>query len=181
MVRAKKVNDPRRELDAERKIAYRRHRKNVGEDILRAVMRMLATAEASKRVNELLATRLRLDGVQIDVSEVEHIARSVLRAEIAQILASHGHLGATQKQEFVDRFLSRLMPSKDGVADATTRVPPKVGELESMVAREAKRIGLRSKPKPEGEDAYKKLRHRLERLEKSDARNSQAKNRLGTR
>ena len=156
----------RRRVDSRRKKIYRQHRQDVGEGLIRAVLRMLATVDASKRVNELLSTRYRLDGVQVDVNEIETVARNVLRSEVAALLVRYGHIPEEHKQEFLDRFLSRLIPSRDGTPEHPLRLPPRVEELESMVARETRRIGLPSKIKPEGEVAFKKLRQKVERIER---------------
>lgn len=125
--------------DKERIAHYRTHRNKVGEAVLRAALRALATVDAGKMVNDILEMNLDLVGVNISVKELNENAITVLRSEISAILAENSILSPTAKQQLVDRVIARMAPTRDnvGVPSPQRKSPiERVEDLEKVIARE---------------------------------------------
>ena len=136
------LSKPRQKLHKERIALYRNHRNAVGEDLLRSVLRALATIEAGDMVNSLLERRFGLNGVEIDRRELEVRIKTILRAEIGAIIAKHSILATGAKSALIRRLIAQIFPTKDNIpAIQQQNNPPRlrVEELESIIRREVAR------------------------------------------
>lgn len=131
--------------------AYKRHRNSVGEGLLRAALRALASIDAADMVNDLLEHKLNLSGVSIDQREFAQRVETILRAEISQVLVDNSTLDERSINRLSRRLIAQILPTRDNVLPAGLQRPPKdrirVEEMEDMIRREAKRIGDHSASK----------------------------------
>ena len=140
---------------AQRVAKYQAHYDKVGEDLLGAVLRALATSDASHAVNTHLANRFGLHDSSLDTDEVRSIYVAILKLEVAEILTRHSKLSDHSKRVLIDRIIARAHPRRDGVS-STAIMPPRqskgerVADIESVITRELKRAfpphGLKTLP-----------------------------------
>ena len=129
--------------DESRLREYKTHRSRVGEALLRATLRALASVDAADTVNSLLENRFNLKGVSIETGEVDLRVKSILRAEIASILVSHSTLPARRRRIMADRIVAQMIPLRDGPSQRYNAAPQprmRVEDIESVIAREAKKL-----------------------------------------
>ncbi len=126
-------------MHLERVEAYRDHLAEIGEDVLRAILRSFATIDAITRSNEKLARDFDLAEGAITDGEAKKIATNVMRIEYAWILLRNSDIPSKHQDAFLERYIAQMYPTRDGI---NTQPPPKISEkqLTDMVAREARHI-----------------------------------------
>jgi len=120
---------------------YEKHRNKVGEALLRAALRSLAAVDAVSTVNQLLETKFNLVDVRLDPHEASQNIESVLRAEVIQILTNAAHLTPEQKAKLTERFVARMVPTRDNIPlapgpKATSNL--RAEDLERLIQRDMK-------------------------------------------
>lgn len=117
------MNRNKSNKDAERMKLYRAHRNKVGEEILRAVLRALASADANEMLTEILQVNLKLTGVVLDKKEFDRNIMNVLRGEIASILIGNSSLSDKDRERLRRRVIAQIAPMRDNILPLMPSVP----------------------------------------------------------
>jgi hypothetical protein len=137
----KKNINPR---DSERIALYQNHRNKVGEDMLRAALRALASIEAGDMIGDILQTKYNLTGVNLNKRELDYTVFRILRAEISAILIQNSILSSEDGNRLIKRIIAQIAPLRDNIA---ANVPNPVASkrqqietLEEIIKREGMRL-----------------------------------------
>jgi hypothetical protein len=144
------LTERRRQIEKDRIDAYKKHHNIIGEKLLRAAMRSIATVSAADNVNRIIENRLGMVGTRLDQKDMLAAIDLVLRAEIGNILAEQSFLPKEAAAELTRRIIAQLMPTKDDVMiPGSIHVPERrrTEALEDAIKREMRRVTQQRKEK----------------------------------